>query len=341
MVVNDPTDPAAGAGHAEPRAVLGRRLGLRAQARRAALLAVRTARGTKLYSRSARRDRRRSRDRRGPGAQASTDFVIDGEVVAFEGSRTSFERLQPRIHVSSADKARRSGVPVYFYVFDVLRADGEDVARRAAARPQAEAAGAAHLRGPDPLHAAPAQGRRGLLRRGLPQGLGGADRQACGRGVRDRPHRPLAEVQVRGRPGARRRRLDRPGGLAGGARRTAAGLPRRRRPACTPARSAPASRSRSCATSTRRLSRARGRRRRPCTAGSLPRKAVHWARPRLVAEVAFTEWTPRRPAPAPALPRAAHRQEGSGRGEGAVTDRRGRRRRDQQAGQGAVPGRRA
>ena len=29
----------------------------------------------------------------------------------------------------------------------------------------------------------------------------------------------------------------------------------------------------------------------PCTKGTLPRKAVHWARPRLVAEVAFTEWT--------------------------------------------------
>ena len=30
----------------------------------------------------------------------------------------------------------------------------------------------------------------------------------------------------------------------------------------------------------------------PCTRGSsIPRKAVHWAQPRLVAEVAFTEWT--------------------------------------------------
>lgn len=29
----------------------------------------------------------------------------------------------------------------------------------------------------------------------------------------------------------------------------------------------------------------------PCTKGTFPRKAVHWARPRLVAEVAFTEWT--------------------------------------------------
>jgi bifunctional non-homologous end joining protein LigD len=29
----------------------------------------------------------------------------------------------------------------------------------------------------------------------------------------------------------------------------------------------------------------------PCTAGPLPRKAVHWARPELVAQLAFTEWT--------------------------------------------------
>ncbi len=29
----------------------------------------------------------------------------------------------------------------------------------------------------------------------------------------------------------------------------------------------------------------------PCTRGDLPAKGVHWVRPRLVAEVAFTEWT--------------------------------------------------
>ena len=29
----------------------------------------------------------------------------------------------------------------------------------------------------------------------------------------------------------------------------------------------------------------------PCTRGPLPRKAVHWAKPELVAQVAFTEWT--------------------------------------------------
>ena len=88
--------------------------------------------------------------------QASTDFVIDGEVVAFEGSRTSFARLQPRIHLNSAEKARRSGVPVYFYVFDVLRADGEDVRGEPLLDRKRRLRAPAHLRGAGPLHAAPA-----------------------------------------------------------------------------------------------------------------------------------------------------------------------------------------
>ena len=29
----------------------------------------------------------------------------------------------------------------------------------------------------------------------------------------------------------------------------------------------------------------------PCTKGRVPRSGVHWARPELVAQVAFTEWT--------------------------------------------------
>jgi bifunctional non-homologous end joining protein LigD len=44
--------------------------------------------------------------------------VYDGEVVAFAGSQTSFQRLGQR------------GRAVYFYVFDVLEVDGEDVRER-------------------------------------------------------------------------------------------------------------------------------------------------------------------------------------------------------------------
>jgi bifunctional non-homologous end joining protein LigD len=59
--------------------------------------------------------------------QRCTDFLIDGEVVAFEGARTSFGRLQQRIGIHDPQRARRSGVRVFYYVFDVLRLDGEDL----------------------------------------------------------------------------------------------------------------------------------------------------------------------------------------------------------------------
>jgi bifunctional non-homologous end joining protein LigD len=59
-------------------------------------------------------------------AQRASDFVIDGEVVAFEHGVTSFARLQHRMQVSDPEQARASGVAVYFYVFDVLHADGRD-----------------------------------------------------------------------------------------------------------------------------------------------------------------------------------------------------------------------
>jgi bifunctional non-homologous end joining protein LigD len=54
-------------------------------------------------------------------------LVVDGEIVAFEGDRTSFGRLQSRMHVQEAAKARRSGVEVYYYLFDLLHLDGFDV----------------------------------------------------------------------------------------------------------------------------------------------------------------------------------------------------------------------
>ena len=50
--------------------------------------------------------------------EPSRDFIADGELVAFEGNRTSFARLQQRA---------RKRVPVFLYVFDIPRHDGEDL----------------------------------------------------------------------------------------------------------------------------------------------------------------------------------------------------------------------
>jgi DNA ligase D-like protein (predicted ligase) len=61
------------------------------------------------------------------GRQNADDFTIDGEIVAFEGNQTSFARLQRRMQTRDPEVARRSGVTVYYYVFDVLHLDGHDV----------------------------------------------------------------------------------------------------------------------------------------------------------------------------------------------------------------------
>lgn len=60
-------------------------------------------------------------------AQEADGFVVDGEIVAFDGNRTSFAKLQRRMQVRDPEKARRTGVRVYLYLFDVLYADGHDV----------------------------------------------------------------------------------------------------------------------------------------------------------------------------------------------------------------------
>jgi DNA ligase D-like protein (predicted ligase) len=62
-------------------------------------------------------------------AQKARDFVVDGEVVAFRGGVTSFSRLQQRMKIADAGKARRSGVAVYYYLFDIVHLDGRDTTR--------------------------------------------------------------------------------------------------------------------------------------------------------------------------------------------------------------------
>lgn len=63
-------------------------------------------------------------------AQRSADFVVDGEVVAFDGQTTSFSRLQQRLGVRNPPEHLIAAVPVVYYLFDVLRANGQDVRSR-------------------------------------------------------------------------------------------------------------------------------------------------------------------------------------------------------------------
>jgi bifunctional non-homologous end joining protein LigD len=55
------------------------------------------------------------------------DFVADGEIVTLDGARTSFSRLQNRIGIRKAEDARKKGIRVYLYLFDILHVNGHDV----------------------------------------------------------------------------------------------------------------------------------------------------------------------------------------------------------------------
>jgi bifunctional non-homologous end joining protein LigD len=58
--------------------------------------------------------------------QRHGDLVVDGEIVAFDGPQTRFERLQQRLGLASPPQRLLDEIPVYYYLFDVLYAEGHD-----------------------------------------------------------------------------------------------------------------------------------------------------------------------------------------------------------------------
>ena len=62
-------------------------------------------------------------------ALAGREVVLDGEVVAFEDGRPSFQKLQGRMHLASESAIRRLSrtEPVHYVVFDLLFLDGRSL----------------------------------------------------------------------------------------------------------------------------------------------------------------------------------------------------------------------
>jgi DNA ligase D-like protein (predicted ligase) len=136
------------------------------------LLAVRDEDGVRLLSRTGR-DVNASYPEivAALAEQTCDDFTVDGEVVAFDArGRTDFSLLQQRMGLTDTRRIRATGVAVTYYVFDLLRLDGADVT------------------------AIPLRSRKSLLRRALDyrsplrftphRNAGGRELldQACGRG---------------------------------------------------------------------------------------------------------------------------------------------------------------
>jgi bifunctional non-homologous end joining protein LigD len=63
-------------------------------------------------------------------SQQTGDFIVDGEVVSFDHGQTSFAHLQQRIHVGHPSAELRARIPVFYYLFDIMYAGGQDVRDR-------------------------------------------------------------------------------------------------------------------------------------------------------------------------------------------------------------------
>jgi bifunctional non-homologous end joining protein LigD len=82
-------------------------------------IAIRSGKDLQLLSRNDLRQNERYPELADAlSAERCQEFAVDGEVVAFDGSQTSFARLAQR---------HQRYVPVFLYVFDVLWLEGHDV----------------------------------------------------------------------------------------------------------------------------------------------------------------------------------------------------------------------
>ncbi|MFD7293811.1 non-homologous end-joining DNA ligase [Streptomyces sp. NPDC059897] len=94
------------------------------------VLAVRENGRTTIRSRSGRRlDATYPEIVEALEAQDAADFTVDGEIVAYAHGRTDFSRLQQRMGLTKPRDVAASTVAVKYYVFDLLRVDGTDVRR--------------------------------------------------------------------------------------------------------------------------------------------------------------------------------------------------------------------
>lgn len=218
------------------------------------------------------------------------DCVLDGEVVAFEGRQTSFARLQGRMQLDDAERARATGIAVYFYAFDLPRLDGDDLTGLPLRERKRALRGAVEFGGP--LRLLPHRIERGeaYFRQACDRGWEGViAKRGSGRYVSGRSPDWLKFTCVTGQEfviggftdprgsredfgallvgyydGGRLRYAGKVG--TGYTRATLADLGRR----------------------LRGIDRAGS----PFEDGArIPRADVHWVRPRLVAQIGFTEWT--------------------------------------------------
>ncbi|WFM72263.1 non-homologous end-joining DNA ligase [Halomonas sp. CKK8] len=80
-----------------------------------------------LYSRNEKRKNHTYPEIAEAVSKLDGDFILDSEIVTFDGKVTSFKRLQKRIHRKAPDADILREFPVYAYAFDILYLEGYDL----------------------------------------------------------------------------------------------------------------------------------------------------------------------------------------------------------------------
>lgn len=223
--------------------------------------------------------------------RAKADLVADGEIVAFDGAATSFAKLQQRLGVRNPPAALLSKVPVYYYVFDLLYAGGDDLRRLPLSERKNHLARV--LPAGDPLRVAEHRAGDGeeYFNQACKQGWEGLIAKRADAPYRSGRSRDWLKFKCENGqefviggftdPRGSRTYLGalllgyyRPDGTLAYAGKVGTGF-------SEPTLASLAAALRPLERPTPAFERAAG----------LPRSAVHWVRPRLVAQVAFTEWT--------------------------------------------------
>lgn len=89
-------------------------------------LVLRSGTDVRLYSRNQRRLNDTYPELVGAFHNQKAQFAVDGEIVAFEGQITSFAKLQHRMQIRNPSAQLLRKIPVLFYAFDLLHLDGYD-----------------------------------------------------------------------------------------------------------------------------------------------------------------------------------------------------------------------
>ena len=219
------------------------------------------------------------------------DLIADGEIVAFDGDRTSFSRLQERMQNAHPSAAQVVARPVVYYLFDLLWCDGVDLTREPlTARKEALRSAVAfgepllysdHLEedGVLAFHAACEHGLEGLIakRAASPYTPGRSRDWQKFKCVLEQEFVVLGWTDPRGSRsgiGALIVGYFQDGALRFGGK-VGTGFTERELDRL--------------ARKLTRLERSTSPLAEPT---GLPRTGVHWARPQLVAQVGFSEWTP-------------------------------------------------